>query len=65
VLLPLSLSMDDGEAVSNAVAAVVVPLAAVTAAAVVTVDNEDGVQCRRWGGGGQSMAEAALGKNGN
>jgi hypothetical protein len=52
VLLPLSLSMDDGEAVDNAMAAVVVPLAAVTAAAVVAVDNEDGVQCWRWGGGG-------------
>ncbi len=53
MLLPLSLSMDDGEAVDNAVAAVVVPLAAVTAAAVVAVNNEDGVQCRRWGGGVQ------------
>ena len=51
VLLPLSLSMDDGEAVDNAMAAVVVPLAAVTAAAVVAVDNEDGIQCWRWGGG--------------
>ncbi len=30
LLLPLSLSLDDGEAVDNAVAAVVVPLAAVT-----------------------------------
>ena len=53
VLLPLSLSMDDGEAVDNVVAAVVVPLAAVTAAAVVAVDNEDGVQCWRWRGGVQ------------
>ena len=53
VLLPLSLSMDDGEAVDNAMAAVVVPLAAVTAAAVVAVDNEDGVQCWRWRGGVQ------------
>jgi hypothetical protein len=52
VLLPLSLSMDDGEAVDNAVAAVVVPLAAVTAAAVVAVDNEDGIQGWRWGGRG-------------
>ena len=51
VLLPLSLSMDDGEAVDNAVAAVVVPLAAVTVVAVVAVDNEDGIQCRRRGGG--------------
>ena len=46
MLLPLSLSMDDGEAVDNTVAAVVVPLATVTAAAVVVVENEDGVQCR-------------------
>jgi len=53
VLLPLSLSMDNGEAVDNGVAAVVVLLAAVTAAAVVAVDNEDGVQCWRWGGGGR------------
>ena len=64
VLLPLSLSMDDGEAVDNAVAAVVVPLAAVTVTAVVAVDNEDGVQCWRWGGG-RSMAAAALGNSGN
>jgi hypothetical protein len=64
VLLPLSLSMDDGETVDNAMAAVVVPLAAVTAAAVVAVDNEDGIQCWRWRGG-RSMAAAALGNNGN
>ena len=64
VLLPLSLSMDDGEAVDNAVVVVVVPLAAVTAAAVVAVENEDGIQCRRWGGG-RSLAAAALGNNGN
>ncbi len=51
VLLPLPLSMNDGEAVDNTVAVVVVPLAAVTAVAVVAVDNEDDVQCRRWGGG--------------
>ena len=47
-----------------AMAAVVVPLAAVTAAAVVAVDNEDGIQCWRWRGG-RSMAAAALGNNGN
>ncbi len=64
VLLPLSLSMDDGEVVDNAVAVVVVPLATVTAAAVVAVDNEDGIQCWRWGGG-RSMAAAALGNNCN
>ncbi len=51
MLLPLSLSMDDSEAVDNALAVVMVPLAAVTVAAVVAVDNEDGVKCRRWGGG--------------
>ena len=64
MLLPLSLSMDGGEVVDNAVAAVVVPLTAVTVAVVVAVDNEDGVQCWRWGGG-RSMPAVALGNNGN
>jgi hypothetical protein len=49
-------------AVAVAAAAAMVT-AAVTVAAVAAMDNEDGIQWRRWGG--RSMAVAAFNSNGN